>query len=149
MSKLWVVSKKVGLCLGRTQVENVLRSFALDRLGKSNACPLAAMLITLLWRTSTHHPPSGPKGEPAAMWFLPSYLLCQLLQDRRTNLIFPLLSEGESLTITCGNLEFLPLIAGKAGLHFGYKEPPCWRAFPYNARLSSPDRDGGWQISRA
>lgn len=63
MSKLWVVCKKVGLCLGRTQAENVLRSFALDWLGKSNACPLAAMLITLLWRTSTHCPSSCPKGD--------------------------------------------------------------------------------------
>lgn len=48
MSKLWVVSKKVGLCLGRTQMENVLWSLALDQLGESNVYPLAAKLITLL-----------------------------------------------------------------------------------------------------
>lgn len=58
--------------------KNVLRSFALHWLWKKNACPLAAMLITLLWRASTHCPLSCPKGEPAAAWFLPALVLCQL-----------------------------------------------------------------------
>lgn len=133
--------------------KNVLRSFALDCLWKKNACPLAAMLITLLWRASTHcHFPAQDNLLPRGFSQLSSSVrspLCPLLQDRRTNLIFPLLSEGESPTITCGNLEVMPLVAWKARLHFGYVEPLRWRVFPYNAGRLSPDMDGAWQISGA
>lgn len=54
ISKPRVVFKKVGLYLGRTQVRNAWRSFAVDWLGTSTACPPAAMLITQLGTMSTY-----------------------------------------------------------------------------------------------
>lgn len=139
---MWLVSKKMGMCLQRTLVENMLNSFALDCLGKSNACPFAAVLRIAL---KDIHPPCCPKGGPAATWFLPPSLLCQLLQDRRTNLIFHSHQRVKvsPWQLPHGNLEVLLLVAWKAETL-----APCWTAFPSNAGLSSPDRDGAGRSAR-
>lgn len=99
---------------------NMLSSFALECLGKSNACPFAAVLIIALKDT---HPPCCPKGGSAATRFLPASLLCQLLQDRRNNLISHSYQGVKFLPwqFLRGNLDVLPLVAWKAefdSMHF-------------------------------
>lgn len=112
---MWLVSKEMGICLRRTQVGNVLNSFALDCLGKSNACPFAAVLIIALKDIHTH---CCPKGGPAATWFVSASLLCQLLQERGTHPIFHSYQRVKFLPWEPphGNLDVLPLVAWKAEL---------------------------------
>lgn len=134
-SKLWVVSKKMGICLRRTWVENKLNSFALDFLGKSNACPFAAIIAL-----KDIHPSCCPKEGPAATWFVPAPLLCQLLQDRRTNLISHFYQKFlPSLTAIW---TFCPRLHGKQ--NFG----SMLDSISIQCRTLITRQGWGWQISR-
>lgn len=105
--------QKGGALPGKDTAEKCVKELCSGLAGNKHCLSSCSCADNTAWNDVHLLLPSCPKGEPAATWFLSAHLLCQLLQDGTTSLIFPLLPEGEGLTIVHGDLEVWPWLCGE------------------------------------
>lgn len=105
--------RKDGALPGKGTGEKCVKKLCSGLAGNEHCLSSCSHADNTAWKDVHLLPPSCPEGEPAATWFLPAHLLCQLFQDGTSSLIFPLLPEGEGLTIAHGNLEVSPWLCGE------------------------------------